>query len=141
MTRSYSLLCLTLTALCLYLMATLAGRLHDKVKGRKSAKKRCHCHWQCHLPSAKCQSAKVCSNIHKIFPLTFPLFCLSICLSFSLLQFLWFSPNIADKRYYPIDYHPISSPNEKSLPSACQLCSSVFVWCFFVHGIAFNDCN
>jgi len=67
-------------------------------------KKRCHCHWQCHLPSAKCQSAKVCSNIHKIFPLTFPMFCLSICLSFSLFQFLWFAANtIADKRYWPLD--------------------------------------
>lgn len=74
-----------------------------KVKKATENVSYCHCHRLCHLPSAeKCQSAKVCSKIHKISvrPSALSLCVLFVYVAVCLFLFLWLflSAKITDKR-------------------------------------------
>lgn len=67
----------------------MAVEVGGKVKKATENVSYCHCHRLCHLPSAeKCQSAKVCSKIHKISVRPSSLSLSAYCLS--MLLFVYF---------------------------------------------------
>lgn len=105
------------SCLCLMVAPLSPSRSRGKVKKATENVSYCHCHRLCHLPLAeKCQSAKVCSKIHKISvrPSSLRTVCLCCCLSISV--FVAFS-----LLKLPIKGAGPSAP----CPSACRLCSSV----------------
>lgn len=107
-------------SLCLCLMAVEVG---GKVKKATENVSYCHCHRLCHLPSAeKCQSAKVCSKIHKISvrPSSLSLSLSAYCLSMLLFVYFCFCG------FFSLLKLPIKGAGPSgSRPSACRLCSSV----------------
>lgn len=83
----------------------MAVEVGGKVKKATENVSYCHCHRLCHLPSAeKCQSAKVCSKIHKISvrpsSLSLSAYILFVYVAVCLFLFLWLflSAKITDKR-------------------------------------------
>lgn len=93
-------------------------------KVKKSFQKCCHRHRLCHLPSAECQSAKVCSKIHKISVRpSLPMFVyVAVCLFLFLWLFL--SAKITDKRCWSK-----WKGDSASSPSPSPICMWVVLKC------------
>lgn len=114
----------------------MAVEVGGKVKKATENVSYCHCHRLCHLPSAeKCQSAKVCSKIHKISvrPSSLSLCVLFVYVAVCLFLFLWLflSAKITDKRCW----------SKWGVAHLHVGCAQVLCEKAFVHGIAFNVCK